>query len=149
MRTASYHPLFIVDDDEDDRYLIDLAFDAIQWNDHIRILHSGTQLLQCLDALPNAFSYPTLILLDYHMPGMNAAEVLQRLKTHETYRSIKVMVYSTEMTDTISSQLVQQGAAACFKKVNYGSEAIEFASHLKREALSCQKALQPSSLICY
>lgn len=109
MRSQNCH-LLIVDDDEDDRYILDLSFRQIQWGEHIKLLGSGDDMFRHLDGLSNPSSYPSLILLDYNMPRMGAEEIINRLKRHEHYNSIKVAVYSTAMTEALKTRLQALGA---------------------------------------
>lgn len=134
MRSQNYHHLLIVDDDEDDRYIIDLSFRQIKWGEHIKLLGSGADMFRHLDALSNPSTYPSLILLDYNMPKMGAEEIIGRLKRHEQYNSIKVAVYSTAMTTTLSSHLKSLGAVECYHKGASVGAALRLADDLKKEA---------------
>lgn len=134
MRAASYHHILIVDDDEDDRYIIDLSFRQIHWGEHIKLLDSGDNMFRHLDALSNPASYPSLILLDYNMPRMGAEEIISRLKRHEQYNTIKVAVYSTAMTDSLSYHLKSLGAVECYNKFASVDAAVRLADNLKTEA---------------
>lgn len=51
-----------------------------------------------------------LILLDWNMPGMNGYELLKFLKNHEKYRSIPVMMVTTEGERKNVIKAVQAGA---------------------------------------
>ena len=112
----NYHHILIVDDDDDDRYIIDHSFRQLHWEDHIKVLDSGEGMFRHLGSLYCSCAYPDLILLDYHMPRMGAEEILARLKGDEHYRDIKVVVYSTEMNDTIRRRLEALGAEHCYAK---------------------------------
>lgn len=149
MRLTSYQPLLIVDDDEDDRYIIDLSLDSIQWSSFTKILASGAQLIEYLNDLPNTSAHPNLILLDYHMPIMNAETILRRLKADNRFSTIKVMIYSTKMTDVLELELLSLGAVSCHQKAIYGKDAVQFAQHLKRVAQQGLKSIHSSSLINY
>lgn len=52
-----------------------------------------------------------LILLDWNMPGMNGLEVLKRVKDHEKYRAIPVMMVTSESQKESIVEAVRAGAA--------------------------------------
>lgn len=127
----SHYLILIVDDDDDDRYIIDHSFREIHWNDHIKLVDSGEKLFHYLEALPDAESYPALILLDYHMPRMSAEEILRKLKNNKAYHNIMVMVYSSLMTESLCSKLQSLGALSCYEKVQDHEGALQLAGQLK------------------
>lgn len=133
MRSQTDHHLLIVDDDEDDRYIIDLSFKQIQWGEHIKLLGSGDDMFRHLDGLANPSSYPTMILLDYNMPRMGAEEIIGRLKRHEQYHAIKVAVYSTAMTETLCNRLKSLGVAECYNKGISVDQTVQLAADLKKQ----------------
>ncbi|MBF0142472.1 MAG: response regulator [Magnetococcales bacterium] len=51
-----------------------------------------------------------LILLDWNMPGMNGLEVLKKVKSHEVWKSIPVMMVTTEGERDYIIQAIQAGA---------------------------------------
>ena len=106
----------MVDDDEDDRYMIDTSFRELQWTEHIKIFSSGESLFRHLDTLANPDDFPSLILLDYHMPRIGAEEIIRRLKRRQDHARINVAVYSTEMSDTLRDRLKSMGAVDCYTK---------------------------------
>ena len=108
-------PILVVDDDSDDRYLIHKAFQEINAANQLKIIDSVKQMIQFLTQLPE-INYPLLILLDYHMPGMNGEEALTYLKSDKKFCSIPVALYSTEMTAALSQKLQSLGAVGCYKK---------------------------------
>lgn len=98
------------------------------------MLGSGDDLFRHLDSLSNPASYPSLILLDYNMPRMGAEEIINRLKRHEHYNSIKVAVYSTAMTEALRTRLQSLGVAGCYSKGSSVAAAMQLAGNLKEEA---------------
>ena len=64
--------ILLVDDDAD--FTAGLADRLIAEGLHIMIAHSGLEALRCLQV-----SRPSVILLDFHMPGMDGVETLQAI----------------------------------------------------------------------
>ncbi len=56
--------ILVVDDEEEDRYFIDLSFKILQWDEHVQLLNSADSVFRYLNALTNPGAYPALILLD-------------------------------------------------------------------------------------
>lgn len=109
------HRILLVEDDADDRYIMHLAFTEITYTDHVKVFNTGEDLLKYLHNLPDPALYPSLIVLDYNMPGMNGSEALMRLKMDEVLRDIPVAMYSTGMR-SVEQKLQALGASYCFEK---------------------------------
>ena len=96
MNTNS-HKILIVEDDADDRYVIHLAFAELGYEEHVKVFDNPENFLRYLNSLPDSSLYPSLIMLDCNMPGMNGTEVLMRLKMNDALHDIPVAMYSTGM----------------------------------------------------
>src|SRR5215207_2116585 len=112
--TAS-HRILLVEDDADDRYIMHLAFTELSYTDQVKVFETGDGLLKYLHNLPNSDLYPSLLVIDFNMPGMNGGELLMRLKMDDNLRDIPVAMYSTGMRNIVS-KLQTLGADYCFEK---------------------------------
>lgn len=92
IETAPY--ILIADDNADDRSFIKDSFGYLQSGIQVKIVSGGKELLQ---RLQNAEDHhlPCLIVLDYNMPELNGAEVLQALSQTDRYRNIPKIILST------------------------------------------------------
>ena len=108
--------ILLADDDVDDRYFMDLSFKEIGWSKSVKFVTSGEDAIHFLESIAPS-KLPSLIVLDYNMPKMNGGTTLTYLKTHEKYKDIPVIVYSTGMTATLRNQLITSGATSCYTKV--------------------------------
>jgi CheY-like chemotaxis protein len=127
----SSHRILLVEDDADDRYIMHLAFTELAYADQVKVFNSGEDILRYLRNLPHSSLYPSLIVLDYNMPGMNGGEVLLRLKMDDGLRDIPVAMYSTGMRN-MEPKLLNLGATWCFEKGNHIADVVTFALQLKR-----------------
>ncbi|HVG42010.1 MAG TPA: response regulator [Chitinophagaceae bacterium] len=118
------HYILLVDDDQDDRLFMELSFKEIGWSKGVTYLTSGEAAIQYLNSVTPS-KYPSLIVLDYNMPKMNGGTTLTYLKTHDQFKDIPVIIYSTGMTPTLRHQLITSGAASCFMKVEDHKKLVE------------------------
>lgn len=108
-------PIFIVEDDEDDRNLLSTAFEKIGKADLIRFFNTGFELLNHLDTIPLE-QHPALVVLDYNMPLLNGGQTLHQIRAHAVHHSVPVVVYSTGFTPAISKELETMKVLACLQK---------------------------------
>lgn len=125
--------IIVVDDDEEDRQVIDEAFQAIGYETEVKKLIDGRELLRYLEEAEPAL-HPSLIVLDNTLPQMNAADLLATLKSNPSWQDIRVVVYSTLLTPAKKEQLLAAGAYACFEKCSTMQQVIAIASELKKLA---------------
>jgi CheY-like chemotaxis protein len=106
--------ILIAEDDADDRFLLQTAFDEKGFNDKIEFVENGVELIKYLDAIATKnteeASYPGFILLDLNMPKKNGREALQELKQHPIFKSIPVIVYTTTKNEMEIRRCYELGA---------------------------------------
>ncbi|NLN40455.1 MAG: response regulator [Clostridiales bacterium] len=66
--------------------------------------------IEALELLEKQYKYIDLILLDWNMPRLNGMEVLKKLKADRRFRSIPVMMVTTESERQNIVSAIQQGA---------------------------------------
>ena len=90
--------IIVAEDDADDRYLMQTALAETGFQENVTFVDNGVELIHHLESIgdfPTETDYPKLILLDLNMPKMDGREVLKKIKTHDTFRKIPVIVFST------------------------------------------------------
>ena len=90
--------IIVAEDDADDRYLMQTALAETGFQETVTFVDNGVELIHYLEGIgdfPTETDYPKLILLDLNMPNMDGREVLKKIKTHDTFRKIPVIVFST------------------------------------------------------
>jgi CheY-like chemotaxis protein len=108
--------IFLVEDDADDRFIMQQAFADINFADHVRIFPSSEFFLNVITSITNDRELPSLIVLDFNMPIINGGELLKRLKQNDALKSIPVVLYSTGMRAILKETMVAAGALDCFEK---------------------------------
>lgn len=66
--------------------------------------------IEGLELLEGEYQEVDLILLDWNMPGMNGYDFLTAVKADERYKSIPVMMVTTETEKTSIIKAIQAGA---------------------------------------
>lgn len=123
--------ILVVDDDPDDRVLIDEAFQQIGYESEVKKFVDGKSLLQYLEKVEPAL-YPSLIVLDNTLPELEATDILALLKENPAYKSIPVVIYTTGVSPSKKEKLLSQGAYACFEKGSSMQDLVRMAQELKR-----------------
>jgi Response regulator containing CheY-like receiver, AAA-type ATPase, and DNA-binding domains len=112
--------ILIADDDQEDRYLLDIAFKEIASQENIRMVENGAQVIDYLNGIPEDHFLPNLIVLDLNMPKLSGIETLARLKTNHRFKDIPVIIHSTSMYEVEKEKCLEIGAADFIKKpVNF------------------------------
>ncbi|HVG13426.1 MAG TPA: response regulator [Chitinophagaceae bacterium] len=91
---ASRPYILLADDNADDQSFIRDAFAYIKAGIDLKIVDSGIELLENLELTDDAL-LPCLIVLDYNMPELNGAEVLEVLVKEAKYAGIPKILLST------------------------------------------------------
>jgi len=109
--------ILLADDDPDDRDSLIRPF--LQQNPGVRVVSfgDGQELLSFLVDCPDD-ELPVLILMDYKMPYVTAAEILQSLAADPRYDGIPKLVWSTSGRAEYVDRCVQNGASQYFTKPN-------------------------------
>lgn len=81
----------------------------------VKCLPDGYQLLDFLRICP-ADDLPELLVVDYKMPGITGAEVLQTIQNDERYRNIPKVIWSTSNNQEYIDRSIKSGADKFFTK---------------------------------
>ncbi|MBT1705706.1 response regulator [Chryseosolibacter indicus] len=84
--------IFLIDDDEDDRWLFTEALARTVPSVKCSTASDGREAIEMLQAARNL---PDLIFLDLNMPGMDGKKILTQIKQIDKLSSIPIIVYST------------------------------------------------------
>ena len=105
MRDNSHAEILVVDDDAMSRRVLAQLLSAAGYN--CRVSNDGSEALETIHARP-----PSLLLLDFDMPGLNGADVLRRLRLDEdpTVAQIPAIMLTAHGSDQSEVSCLQAGA---------------------------------------
>lgn len=91
-KSNSYRILY-VDDNPGDRRLFKESL-ADRANVDLRLASTGEELLEALEKE----ELPSLILMDWNLPGLTGVDLLRKIKSNEFTRAIPVIVFTTSLS---------------------------------------------------
>jgi CheY-like chemotaxis protein len=122
------HILFGEDDPDEEDFLREI-FASLDPGCILTFINNGKKLLATLEKLP-VEELPGLIVLDYNMPELNGAEILQELKRNPRYDGIPKIIWSTSGSELYKKLCLESGALEYFIKPSSIKELEKIARHL-------------------
>jgi CheY-like chemotaxis protein len=101
--------ILLGEDDIDDEELLKELFSSVDGSFELRFINNGRLLIEHLDTLSD-HQLPCLLVLDYNMPELNGADILENLKTKSRYADIPKIIWSTSGTETYRKRCLELGA---------------------------------------
>lgn len=101
--------ILLGEDDADDQEMLKEVFSSIDTAFILFFVNNGNEILSALEKLKDD-QMPCLIVLDYNMPGLNAADILRELSTNERYKNIPKVVWSTAGSERFRNLCLELGA---------------------------------------
>lgn len=107
--------ILLAEDDLDDQEFLTDAFATLNTDLKVHGITNGNKAIGFLQELDDT-QLPKLIILDYNLPEMNGAEILQALLQEERYRVIPKIVWSTSNSPNYQTKCLELGAKAYLVK---------------------------------
>jgi CheY-like chemotaxis protein len=107
--------ILVADDDPEDQEMLTEQFRRRNPAVEVKCLADGYQVLDYLRVCPTE-DLPELMVVDYKMPGLTGAEVLQSLQQEERYRNIPKVIWSTSNNQEYIDRSMKSGADKFFTK---------------------------------
>ncbi|MBA4384002.1 MAG: two-component system response regulator [Anaerolinea sp.] len=116
--------LLIEDNDQDAELTLRAMREYNMGNKVVRLADGKAAMDYFFSANSKKNEFPRLILLDLQLPGINGLEVLKSLKSHESTRSIPVVILTSSTEEKDIKTCYQLGVNS------YISKPVEFDSFL-------------------
>src|SRR3954465_5632362 len=105
MRNNSHPEILVVDDDAMSRRVLAQLLSSAGYD--CRVSNDGSEALEMIHARP-----PSLLLLDFDMPGANGAEVLKQLRSdqHQAIAQVPTIMLTAHGSEESEINCLQAGA---------------------------------------
>lgn len=127
--------ILIAEDDADDRFLLQAAFQENGFRDRLHFVDNGVELIEFLNAIPTNSdeqpSLPKFILLDLNMPKKDGREVLKEIKQHPVLKKIPVVIFSTTNNEQEMRRCYELGANSYITKPNSFDHLLKIVANLR------------------
>ena len=113
--------ILIAEDDADDRFLLQAAFEENGFTDRLHFVENGVEVIDYLNSIEpkeNEKQFPRFILLDLNMPKKDGREVLKELKQNPDLKKIPVVIFSTTNNEQEMRRCYELGANSYITKPN-------------------------------
>lgn len=101
--------ILLGEDDMDDVEFLKEMFSSVDNSFSLTFIHDGKKVLDHLDELSED-QLPCLIVLDYNMPALNGAQILQEVRANPRYDDIPKIIWSTSPSDVYRKKCLEAGA---------------------------------------
>jgi two-component system response regulator len=126
--------ILIAEDDADDRFLLQSAFEENGFKDKLYFVENGVELVEYLYNITqngNNGKLPRFILLDLNMPKKDGREVLKEIKQNATLKKIPVIIFSTTNNEQEMRRCYELGANSYITKPNSFENLIKTVAALR------------------
>lgn len=126
--------IFVVDDDSEDRLILNEFFEDIGIADRIEYFENGEKAITSLYNTSDFSALPRLVVMDLNMPILNGTQALLMIKRDSRLKHIPVIILSTSDNEEEKRKCLSYGAVDYLVKpmsFDEGREIVErFASYL-------------------
>ena len=113
-------PILLIEDNPHDVELTIHAFRKQKLSNPIQVARDGEEALEQLNHWDKGEPAPAVILLDLKLPKVDGIDVLGKLKTHQRFKRIPVVVLTTSKENSDLSRCYDLGANSYIvKPVNF------------------------------
>jgi len=130
-------PILVVDDDEEDFFMIEKAIRNSQIMNPVLSLPDGRELMDYFKgegrfSAPESAPFPGLIFLDLNMPRMDGREALKAIKADSKFKKVPVVVLSTSRAAEDVTGCYGSGANTFVSKPDDYGELLEIMKTTKK-----------------
>jgi CheY-like chemotaxis protein len=126
--------IFVVDDDSEDRFILNEFFEDMGIDGRVRYFENGEKAIASLHTTKDVSDLPRLVVMDLNMPILNGTQTLLMIKRDARLKHIPVIILSTSDNEEEKRKCFSYGAIDYLVKpmtFDEGREIVErFASYL-------------------
>ena len=117
------YALLLVEDSPDDEMLSLRAINSCGIPCSVQVARHGGEAVQAL--LSSEIPTPDLVVLDFHLPGLDGIDILRELRKHEKTRHVPVVMLSSLASDSQVLDCSEEGANSFVEKPIEASTYVE------------------------
>lgn len=145
----SIAPLIVVEDEESDALLLQLALEEAQVPNRLIVLQDGQELISYLAGEGHycdraQFPLPSLLLLDLKMPRIDGFTVLSWLANRSDLRHIPAVVFSASTSEADMKKALALGATDYLTKPSQFKVLVQIVRTMQERWLGSPSGVQPS-----
>jgi CheY-like chemotaxis protein len=123
-------PILYAEDDKDDAYFMERAFNQAGLANELIIVPDGEQVQDYLRGAGkfterDRYPLPCLVLLDLNMPGLSGLEILKWIRTHPAVSTIPVVVLTSSSHASDIHRAYAQGVNAYLVKPAHPEKLVD------------------------
>jgi CheY-like chemotaxis protein len=134
--------ILIAEDDEDDQFLLRLAFKEVSIESNLVFVENGIDLLNHFKLIEEGVNahLPSLLIVDLNMPKKNGREAIKELSQNkEIYNQFPTIIFSTTGNEIERSRCEELGINNFFVKPSDYNQLIKLVRHFKEIETSYQE----------
>src|SRR6202167_1044906 len=114
MASGGVHPILMADDDENDVFFMERAFDQAKVSTPLHRVKDGEEAVAYLKGVGNyadrvKFPLPHFLLLDLKMPRKNGFEVIQWVREQPGLKRLPIVVLTSSREDPDINRAYERG----------------------------------------
>jgi CheY-like chemotaxis protein len=132
--------ILIAEDDEDDQFLLRLAFQEIGGNTELVFVENGIDLINHFKKVDKGDEkLPSLLIVDLNMPKKNGREAIKELSEKEFYNNFPTVIFSTTGNDLERTRCQELGISNFFVKPSSYNHLLDLVHQFTRIASDSMK----------
>ena len=129
--------ILIAEDDEDDQFLIKLAFKEISNEMNLVFVENGIELIHFFKKIEDGLmGLPALLVVDLNMPKKNGREALRELSQKNYYRQFPKVIFSTTGNELERSRCEELGINDYFVKPSDYNSLLDIVKEFQKMAIN-------------
>jgi CheY-like chemotaxis protein len=128
---STVRPILLIEDNPMDVDLTLRAFERRRLTNPIEVARDGEEALAFIERWDAGEPSPVVILLDLKLPKVDGLEVLRRLKSHQVFKTIPVVVLTSSQEDRDVKTAYKLGANSYIVKPVDFDKFVEVAAQIE------------------